>query len=178
MTAVLGINAYHGDASAALVIDGQLVAAVEEERFNRIKHWAGFPAESVNWCLQEAHLSPQDVDHVAISFNPRANFARRLAFVLRHRPSLRAILDRLRRQGKTLGLEAQFARAVGLPRSEVKAQFHRIEHHESHIAAGFLISPFDDSAVLSIDGMGDFTSTLTAHGQGTQWLLLDRVYFP
>src|ERR1700746_1185400 len=85
--AILGINAYHGDASAALVMDGQLVAAVEEERFNRIKHWAGFPAESIRWCLREANLSPQQIDHVAISFNPRANFARRLRFVVTHRPS-------------------------------------------------------------------------------------------
>src|SRR4051794_31948774 len=97
---ILGINAYHGDASAALVRDGQLVAAVEEERFNRIKHWAGFPAESIRWCLREANLTPQDIDHVAISFDPRANFFKRLGFVLRNRPSLRAILDRLRRQGK------------------------------------------------------------------------------
>ena len=67
---IIGINAFHGDASASLVVDGQLVAAVEEERFNRIKHWAGFPAESIRWCLQQAGLTATDVDHVAISFDP------------------------------------------------------------------------------------------------------------
>ncbi len=178
MTSILGINAYHGDASAALVVDGRLVAAVEEERFNRIKHWAGFPAESIRWCLQEGGVKAEDLDHVAISFNPRANFGRRLAFVATQRPSLSAITDRLRRQGKTLGLEEQFAQAVGLPAERVKARFHRIEHHQTHVAAGFLISPFEEAAVLSVDGMGDFTSTLTAHAAGQDWKELGRVWFP
>lgn len=178
MTSILGINAYHGDASAALVIDGQLVAAVEEERFNRIKHWAGFPAESIRWCLAEGGVRAEDLDHVAVSFNPRANFGRRLAFVATQRPSISAITDRLRRQGKTLGLEEQFAQAVGLPANGIKAEFHRIEHHQTHVAAGFLISPFEEAAVLSVDGMGDFTSTLTAHASGKDWRKLGRVWFP
>lgn len=175
---ILGINAYHGDASAALLQDGQLVAAVEEERFNRIKHWAGFPAQSIQWCLQEAGITARELDHVAISFNPRANLLRRMAFVLKHRPSLSAVADRLQRQGRTLRLEEQFAQAVGLAPTQINAQFHRIEHHKTHVAAGFLISPFAEAAVLSVDGMGDFTSTLTAHAKGTAWQSLDRVCFP
>jgi len=178
MTSILGINAYHGDAAAALVMDGQLVAAVEEERFNRIKHWAGFPGESIRWCLQEGDLKPQQINHLAISFNPRANFLKRLGFVLSNRPSAQALWDRLRRQEKTLGIVRQFANTVGLSAFEVKSQLHRIEHHQTHVAAGFLISPFEEAAILSIDGMGDFTSTLTAHGRGTKWHELDRVCFP
>jgi carbamoyltransferase len=178
MTNILGINAYHGDASAALVIDGQLIAAVEEERFNRIKHWAGFPVQSIGYCLAEAGLGPRDLDHVAISFNPQANLLRRLGFVVSHFPSPRAIVDRVKRQGKTLGLEGQFAAAVGCHCNDLKAQFHRIEHHQTHVAAGFLISPFEDAAILSIDGMGDFTSTLMAYGRETSWKELDRVFFP
>ncbi len=175
---ILGINAYHGDASAALVVDGQLVAAVEEERFNRVKHWAGFPSQSIQYCLDVAGIPIDGIDHVAVSFNPRANLAKRLAFVAAHRPSARAILDRLRRQGKTLGLEDQLAQGLGVDCSRVKATFHRIEHHQTHVAAGFLISPFDQAAVLSVDGMGDFTSTLTAHARGSQWKEFDRVWFP
>lgn len=175
---ILGINAYHGDASAALVRDGQLVAAVEEERFNRIKHWAGFPGESIRWCLDKAGVSPRELDHVAVSFNPRANLGKRLAFVAANRPSARAIIDRLKRQGKTLRLEDQLAQAVNAPRTELRATFHRVEHHQCHVAAGFLISPFDEASVLSIDGMGDFTSVLTAQARGTAWRELDRVYFP
>jgi carbamoyltransferase len=175
---ILGINAYHGDAAAALVQNGQLIAAVEEERFNRIKHWAGFPSESIRWCLSEGEIRAEQIDHVAISFSPRANFTQRLKFVARNRPSIRAILDRLRRQGKTLALEDQFAKAVGLQRSQINAKFHRIEHHQTHVAAGFLISPFDKAAVLSVDGMGDFTSTLTALCERNSWEELDRVYYP
>jgi carbamoyltransferase len=178
MTTILGINAYHGDASASLVIDGQLIAAVEEERFNRIKHWAGFPAESIRWCLEAGGIKAADLDHVGISFDPRANLGKRLGFVLKNRPSFSAVLDRLKRQGKTLGLEEQFAGAVGLRPDQVKAKFHRIEHHQTHVAAGFLISPFEEAAVLSVDGMGDFTSTLTAMGRGTAWQEYDRVFYP
>jgi carbamoyltransferase len=177
-TTILGINAYHGDASAALVVDGQLVAAVEEERFNRIKHWAGFPAESIRWCLEAGGVRAADLDHVAISFDPRANLLKRVGFVLRNRPSLGAVVDRLKRQGKTLALEDQFAAAVGMDPGSVRAQFHRIEHHETHVAAGFLISPFEESSVLSVDGMGDFTSTLTAQARGSEWQEFDRVFFP
>lgn len=175
---IIGINAFHGDASAALVCDGKLVAAVEEERFNRIKHWAGFPEQSIRWCLESSGLNVRDIDHVAISFNPRANLLRRVGFVATHWPSPSSILDRLKRQGKTLGLEEQFARATGVDRSAIRAKFHRIEHHQTHVAAGFLISPFEEAAVLSVDGMGDFTSTLTAHAKGNDWTELNRVFYP
>lgn len=175
---IIGINAYHGDASASLVVDGQLIAAVEEERFNRIKHWAGFPSQSIQYCLDVAGIKIEDVDHVAVSFNPRANLGKRLAFVASHRPSAQAIIDRLKRQGKTLGLEDQLAEGLGVDRSQIRAQFHRVEHHQTHVAAGFLLSPFEEAAVLSVDGMGDFTSTMTAYAQGTSWKEFDRVYFP
>ena len=178
MSNILGINAYHGDASAALVVDGRLIAAVEEERFNRIKHWAGFPAQSILYCLSEAGLRPTDLDHVAVSFDPRANFLRRVGFVVTQFPSPRAVIDRIKRQGKTLRLEEQFAAAAGCRSTDLKARFHRIEHHQTHLAAGFLISPFEDAAILSIDGMGDFTSTLTAYGSKTSWTEVDRVFFP
>ncbi|HEX6960764.1 MAG TPA: carbamoyltransferase C-terminal domain-containing protein [Lacipirellula sp.] len=175
---ILGINAYHGDASAAIVVDGQLLAAVEEERFNRVKHWAGFPAQSIRYCLETAGIDARQLDHIAVSFSPRANLAKRLQFVLANRPSVRAIVDRLRRQGKTLGLKDQFAKAVGVPANQIRAKLHRIEHHQTHLAAGYLISPFDESAILSLDGMGDFTSTLTAYARGNVWQELDRVFFP
>ena len=175
---IIGLNAYHGDASAALVIDGELIAAVEEERFNRIKHWAGFPAESIRWCLEQGGIGPEEIDHVGISFNPRANFWPRLGFLARYRPSIRAVIDRLQRQGKTFALVEQFAQSVEVDPSKLKAKFHRIEHHDAHVAAGFLISPFDHAAVLSVDGMGDFTSVLTAEAQQASWKDISRVYYP
>src|SRR5579871_3070813 len=178
MTSILGINAYHGDASAALVVDGQLIAAVEEERFNRIKHWAGFPSASIRYCLEQGGVAPADLDHVAISFNPRTNLWRLPWLLAKHMPSPKAILDRLSRTKKTLRMDDQFAAAVECPRADLRAKFHRIEHHQTHIAAGFLISPFPEAAVLSIDGMGDLTSTLTAIASGTSWQDLSRVLFP
>lgn len=178
MTSILGINAYHGDSSAALLIDGQLVAAVEEERFNRVKHWAGFPAESIRDVLAQGNLTVADVEHVAVSFDPKANLGRKALFTLINRPSFRSIVDRLQRQGKSLSLRQQLAETCGVAESVVQAQIHNIEHHDAHIACGYLLSPFDSAAILSIDGMGDFVSTVTARGEGFEVAKFDEVFYP
>jgi carbamoyltransferase len=175
---ILGINAFHADASAALVCDGRLVAAAEEERFNRIKHWAGFPAQSIRFCLDLACLRPKDIDHVAVSFDPRANLARRVAYVLWNRPSFGSLQARLARQRRAVGLKTRLARALDCDEPVVKARFHHVEHHLAHMALGFLVSPFEDAAILSVDGMGDFVSTVVATGQGKAIRVLDRVYYP
>src|SRR4051812_6763071 len=96
----LGINAYHGDASAAVFVDGELIAAVEEERFTRQKHQAGFPSESVRWCLAEVGASIDDVAHAAISRDPLAHLPRKLAWTLRHRPTRSSITARVKNTGK------------------------------------------------------------------------------
>src|SRR5207247_5423627 len=95
MTAILGLNAYHGDAAAALVVDGELVAAAEEERFNRVKHCAGFPALAAAWCLEAGGLNAGDVDHVAIGRDPTANFGQKLRRAVMHRTSPRYLKARL-----------------------------------------------------------------------------------
>ncbi len=178
MTSILGINAYHGDSSAALLVGGQLVAAVEEERFNRVKHWAGFPAKSIRDVLAQANLAIGDLDHVAVSFDPKANLGRKAMFTLVNRPSIKSIIDRLQRQGKSLSLRQQLAEACGAEESVVKAQIHNVEHHDAHIASGYLLSPFDSAAILSIDGMGDFVSTVTGRGEGLEVAKLDEVFYP
>jgi carbamoyltransferase len=175
---ILGINAFHGDAAAALVVDGQLVAAVEEERFNRIKHWAGFPAASIRYVLEEGGISLGNVDHVAVSFDPKANLGRKALFTLVNRPSFRSVIDRLRRQGKALSLRQQLAEACGAPAGHVRAEIHNVEHHDAHLACGFLLSPFESAAILSIDGMGDFVSTVTACGEGRKITKIDEVFYP
>jgi carbamoyltransferase len=177
-SAILGINAFHGDASAALVIDGRLVAAVEEERFNRVKHWAGFPAASIRYVLEAGGVMARDVDHVAVSFDPKANLGRKALFTLVNRPSLRSIVDRLRRQGKSLSLRQQLADACGVPAAEVRAEIHNVEHHDAHLACGYLLSPYESASILSIDGMGDFVSTVTARGNGRQIDKIDEVFYP
>lgn len=175
---ILGINGYHGDSSAALVSNGNLIAAVEEERFNRVKHWAGFPAASVRYCLEAGGISAAEIDHVALSFNPKANLAKKALFSLKNRPSIQAVLDRLHRQGKSMGLRAELGQACGLSENSIKAQIHHVEHHDAHIASGFHLSPFEKAAVLSIDGMGDFVSTVQASAEGTAYKKINEVFYP
>src|SRR4030042_3389393 len=91
---ILGLNAYHGDSSACIVIDGKLIAAVEEERFKRIKHWAGFPREAIDYCLSEAKTTLKDIDYIALNRNPRANLHKKIAFAIKNRPSLNLIRGR------------------------------------------------------------------------------------
>ena len=175
---ILGLNAYHGDSSAALVVDGQLVAAVEEERFNRVKHWAGFPVESIRYCLAAGGIKVADLDHVAVSFDPRANLGRKALFALTRRPTLASIIDRLQRQGKTLSLRGRLAEACEVSPDLIRARFHNVEHHDAHMTQGFCLSPFDRAAILSIDGMGDFVSTVLAVGEGAQYRKLAEVFYP
>ncbi|MDB4733775.1 hypothetical protein OAF73_00210 [Planctomycetota bacterium] len=131
MTAILGLNAYHGVAAAAPVVDNEFVAAVDEDRFNRIKHWAGFPSGSIRWSLQDAGLEAKDLDHVNISFDPRARMMRRLGFLAKHRPSLGAIKVLLKRQQKTLGFKEQFVEALRWDVSSARAEIHGIGDHGS-----------------------------------------------
>jgi carbamoyltransferase len=175
---ILGINAYHGDAAAVLVRDGHLVAAVEEERFRRIKHWAGFPREAIRNCLEMGGVPPAEVDHFAVSRDPRAHLVRKLAFALRARPGFAHVRDRVRNRSHVAGVDTAIADALGLDRERVRARLHRIEHHPTHLASAFFVSPFDEAAVCAIDGFGDFVSTSLAVGRGRKLRLLHHVYFP
>jgi carbamoyltransferase len=178
MTAILGLNAFHGDAAAALVIDGELVAAAEEERFNRVKHCAGFPALAAAWCLEDAGLSAGDLDHVAIGRDPKANLGAKLRRVLRGGVSPSYIRERMANAAKVRDVKTELAGALGVPADSLRASFHNVEHHQAHVASAFLVSPFEEAAVLSVDGFGDFTSTMLAHGKGNDFTVLDRVRFP
>ena len=174
---ILGLNAYHGDAAAALVIDGDLAAAVEEERLTRVKHCAGFPALAARWCLEEAGLGPSDLDHVAVSRNPKANLSRKLARAVRH-PNPSFFKARLSNAAKVREVSAELAAAIGASDGDLRAQTHNVEHHQAHVASAFFVSPFEEAAVLSVDGFGDFASTMLAHGRSNRFEVLDRVLFP
>ena len=151
---ILGLNAYHGDASAAIVVDGELVAAAEEERFNRIKHAAGFPAQAACYCLKVAGIKPGEVEHVAIARDPRARIWRKALYALR---MPRLTLDRLSAHAKFANLKEELSQALGVDGREIKAEIHRVEHHKAHLASSFFVSPFERAALLSIDGFGDFS---------------------
>ncbi|MGA3212863.1 MAG: carbamoyltransferase N-terminal domain-containing protein [Terriglobales bacterium] len=175
---ILGINAYHGDVSAVLVRDGVLVAAVEEERFRRIKHWAGCPRDSIFSCLEMAGARPSEIDYFAVSRNPRANLLRKGWFAAFGGPKLSLVKDRAKNSSLVRDLPARIAATLRLDAEAVRKRMHWVEHHPAHLASSFFLSPFDQAAVCAIDGFGDFVSTSMATGQGSTLKLLDKVYFP
>jgi carbamoyltransferase len=175
---VLGINAYHGDVSAALVSDGELIAAVEEERYTRIKHVAGFPVQSIQACLKMAGLTANDVDHFAVSRNPWANASRKALFLLKNRPRLGTVTDRAKNASRVHNLDAVIAESLGLDRDRVHRKLHYIEHHAAHLASAFFVSPFEQAAVCAIDGFGDFVSTSWGSGNQNKLEIRKRIYFP
>lgn len=173
---ILGINAFHADAAACIVRDGVLLAAVEEERFRRVKHWAGFPAQAIAYCLREAGARLEDVDHVALNQDSRAQFWRKLRFVLARRPSPAAIARRLANRRQRSGIAGHFAAAF--PGVALAARLHGVEHHLCHLASAFHVSPFDEAAAVSVDGFGDFSSAAWGMGSGTELAVDGRVFFP
>jgi len=217
---ILGINAYHGDAAAALIKDGRIVAAVEEERLNRIKHCAGFPTQSVKFCLSSAGIGIEAVDHIGISRDPSAHLYKKILVAARRaakgivstRPIapahqqvrviteedaekvsadlgepngnghssgvLHQVADRLRNAAKIRDLRDELAKALGVSTSRVRAQFHYIEHHRAHLASSFFVSPFERAALLSLDGFGDFISTMWGIGEGNSIDVLGQVEYP
>jgi carbamoyltransferase len=175
---ILGINAYHGDAAAAVVVDGQLVAAVEEERFRRVKHWAGLPAQAMRACLDVAGVRPADVDRFAVSRNPRAHLLRKAWLAARAHPGAGLARDRARNWRRIADAGGAIAGALGLDPARVQRRLHRVEHHPAHLASAFFVSPFEEAACASIDGFGDFVSTSQAVGRGRRLETVGRVFFP
>jgi len=175
---ILGLNAFHADASASALLDGQVVSAAEEERFTREKHASGLPVESMRWVLAEVGANAGDVDHVAFSKDPHAHKARRVKHVVAHASRTKTLPgDRLAARGRFLSLDDEVRQAVG---GAVAARFetHYVEHHPAHLASAFFASGLDEAAVASIDGLGDFVSMAWGTGKGTQFEVDGRVFFP
>ena len=175
---ILGINAYHGDSSACIIKNSDLICAVEEERFRRIKHWAGFPLESVKYCLNAAEISLADLDYITINRNPKANLYKKVIFTLRKRPSFSLIKDSLKNTLKVKDIKKVMSELLEIRNKEITAQFYHIEHHRAHIASAFFVSPFDKAAILSVDGFGDFVSAMIGEGFGNKIKVFDQVNFP
>jgi carbamoyltransferase len=173
---VLGLNAFHGDSSAALLKDGKLIAAVEEERFRRLKHWAGFPSQSIAYCLEEAGVSLEDVDHIAINQDSRAHLFKKIAFVATHRPNLGAITQRLLNRKARAGIPEHLATAF--PGKTFRGQVHAVEHHVAHLSSAFHVSPFEQAVAVSVDGFGDFSSGAWGVGRGTDISVDGQIFFP
>jgi len=174
---ILGLNAYHGDVAAALVRDGQLVAAVEEERFRRIKHVAGFPHQAIAVCLEMGGLAASDVDVFAVSRDPRAHLWRKALFLLKNRPK-GTVASRARNLASLRALPSTLAKSLNLDDAVVRQRTRFVEHHPAHLASAAFVSPFDEAAVCAIDGFGDFVSTSWGRVAGTRLSVEGRVFFP
>ncbi len=172
---ILGINAYHANASAAIVVDGRLVAAVEEERLNRVKYAAGLPARAIQFCLDAAGAKLADVDHIAVPRDPWARLGTKLRYAIR---MPRFALDRARVMKRFAGIREDIAQAFDIAPENIRSSFHRVEHHTAHMASAYFVSPYDNAAVLSADGLGDFASAMWAIGEGPRMRALGEVTFP
>lgn len=173
---VLGLNAFHGDAAAALLKDGRLVAAAEEERFCRQKHWAGFPTQAIAYCLAEAGIDLSAVDHVALNQDSNAHFVRKLTYLLLRRPDPALVIARWQNRRVRTGLPEILAREF--PAQRFSGAVHHIEHHLAHLSSAFHVSPFSDAVVVSVDGFGDFASGAWGTGYGAGISIDGRMFFP
>jgi carbamoyltransferase len=170
---ILGINAYHGDASACSIVDGNLAAAAEEERFTRIKHTAGFPGEALRYAVEASGAGKGDIRILAVARNPWARILSKALYAFKM-PSLARNRVGAQSRFATIGEEA--ARALGVPSTQIEVR--RVEHHKAHMASAFMVSPFDEAAVFSVDGLGDFASAMWGVGRGNRLQPIGAVAFP
>ena len=180
MSLILGINAYHPDASACILRDGQLIAAVAEERLGqRFKHIAGFPAQAIRRVLQMAGATVKDLDHVAIGHDSKANTSAKVRRVIANPArSVKAVASFLQRRRRFESLGDQVAAACEVGRADCRFEQIDVEHHLAHLASSFFSSPFDSAGGLSYDGSGDFVSTMLAKCEGNTITPLRRFFVP
>lgn len=177
MTSILGISAFYHDSAAALIVDGKIVAAAQEERFSRKKHDPAFPSQAIEYCLAEAGLSPSQIDYVGYYDKPLLTFDRLLQTYLAYSPQgLRSFATAIP-QWLTQKLQTRKVLRKGL-QGEFKKQFVFTEHHESHAASAFFPSPFEEAAVLTIDGVGEWATATVGVGRGQQIELIQELRFP
>lgn len=176
-TTILGISAFYHDSAAALIVDGEIVAAAQEERFTRKKHDHHFPANAIAYCLKEAGISAVDLDHVGFYDKPQAKFDRLVETYTAFAPEsfdsyLKALPLWVRSK---LHLRREMDRAFG---GQFRGRFVFADHHESHAASAFFPSPFEEAAILTLDGVGEWSTTTMGHGQGNKLRLTHEIRFP
>lgn len=177
MTAILGISAFYHDSAAALVVDGEIIAAAQEERFTRIKHDHEFPTNAIEFCLKQAGLTPEQVDYVGFYDKPLLKFERLLETYLDSAP--RGFASFVQAMPLWLKQKLFLPREI---RKGLKGKYSRrvvfTEHHESHAASAFFPSPFDDAAVVTLDGVGEWATATIGRGRGNRIELLREQRFP
>ncbi len=175
---ILGLNMFHADASAAIVVDGEVKFAIAEERLNRHKHFGGFPSLAVKACLDAVGAKISDVEHVAVGQNTNANLTRKVQYALVNPASILNFIRMRRRKEAMRDVRSLLAQALESDLSQLRFQEHHLEHHIAHIASAYYCSPWEKAAGLSYDGSGDFVSTMRARCEGNEIEVLDRVYLP
>jgi carbamoyltransferase len=175
---ILGLNMFHADASAAIVVDGEVKFAVAEERLNRHKHFGGFPALAVKACLDAAGARISDVEHVAVGQDSDANLAKKVQYALSN-PAKILNLIRLRQRKEAMrDVRSLLAKVLDVDSAQLRFQEHHLEHHIAHIASAYYCSPWEKAAGFSYDGSGDFVSTMMARCEGNEIEVLERVFLP
>lgn len=175
---VLGLNMYHGDASAALIQDGEVVFAIAEERLNRIKHYGGIPALSIKACLDWVGADISDIDHVAVGRDKDANLAKKVQYALTNPAKLLSFIQIRKRREAMNDLKSLLARALAVETERMRFREHNVEHHIAHIASAYYCSGWDSAAGFSYDGSGDFVSAMYARCEGNEIDVLERVFLP
>src|SRR5262252_9304108 len=175
---ILGLNMFHADASAAVVLDGEVKFAIAEQRLNRHKHFGGFPALAVKACLQAVGAKITDVDHVAVGQDSDANLAKKVQYALANPAKVLNFIKMRQRKEAMRDVRALLANAFEVDAAKLKFQEHHLEHHIAHIASAYYCSPWEKAAGFSYDGSGDFVSTMTARCEGSEIQVLDRVFLP
>ena len=173
---IIGLNAFHGDSAACLFVDGTMVAAAEEERFRRTKHWAGFPSESIAFCLRQAGLRLDEIDIISINSDSKAARSKKITYLLSGGASLGLIKEKLKIRKKRKSIEEYLREHFRDQTFTGKIQ--PVEHHLAHLASAHSVSPYNRSSIISVDGFGDFASSAFAYGDGDTLDIEDRIYFP
>jgi len=175
---ILGLNMFHADASAAIVQDGKVLFAIAEERLNRVKHYAGFPALAIQACLNAAGATISDIDHVAIGQDSDANLAEKVRYAIANPAKLLNFIRLRQRKQEMQDLRGLIAKTLDCGPQQLRFKEHRLEHHIAHIASAYYCSPWEQAAGFSYDGSGDFVSTMMARCEGNEIAVFDRVFLP
>jgi len=175
---ILGLNMFHADASAAIVVDGEVKFAIAEERLNRRKHFGGFPALAVKACLDAVGAKISDVDHVAVGQDSDANLAKKVQYALANPAKILNFIKLRQRKEAMRDVRSLLSIALDADSAELRFQEHHLEHHIAHIASAYYGSPWEKAAGFSYDGSGDFVSTMMARCEGNDIEILDRVFLP
>ena len=175
---ILGLNMFHADASAAIVLDGEVKFAVAEERLNRHKHFGGFPSLAIKACLDAVGANISDVEHVAVGQDSDANLTKKVQYALANPGKILNFIRLRQRKESMRDVRTLIANALDVDTSKLRFQEHHLEHHIAHIASSYYCSPWDKAAGFSYDGSGDFVSTMMARCEGNDIEVLDRVFLP